>query len=302
MHLRVLHFLDSVIIIHVLTSLKCCETGNSACTACPSGSTTEGGVGSTSQNNCIDGTPPEPVMGRCDGGGSHWDFPHYANLQTAWSTCNNGVLHYQHSGTEWRYVCCADSWTFVENTNGQTYLYPPSGWCGPGTYYSGTACVNCPSDSSSPQESTDISACTCNAGFTGPDGGTCSACSEDTYKDVTGNSACTPCPSGQTTSGNTGSTAASECAAASNFPPGVSCIVTGYYTNQDWYGGTWTGSDTNYAALCLNACGSTRSSPCAGYVNVADMIYNCVDTGYTGWNSNTYYTTYLYSAHDAKCN
>ena len=36
--------------------------------------------------------------------------------------------------------------------------------------------------------------CTCNAGYTGPNGGTCSACETGKYKDSPGAGACTACP------------------------------------------------------------------------------------------------------------
>ena len=38
--------------------------------------------------------------------------------------------------------------------------------------------------------------CTCNAGFTGPNGGTCTACGAGTYKAVSGAGSCSDCPSG----------------------------------------------------------------------------------------------------------
>ena len=36
--------------------------------------------------------------------------------------------------------------------------------------------------------------CACIAGYTGPNGGTCTACEEGTYKDSPGPAACSTCP------------------------------------------------------------------------------------------------------------
>lgn len=58
-----------------------------------------------------------------------------------------------------------------------------------------TACDgNCPPDSTSPVGSDALADCVCNAGYTGPDGGGCTACEADEYKDVEGASACIDCP------------------------------------------------------------------------------------------------------------
>ena len=39
--------------------------------------------------------------------------------------------------------------------------------------------------------------CTCNKGYTGPDGATCTACITGSYKDVNGSTACTLCSRGK---------------------------------------------------------------------------------------------------------
>ena len=56
-----------------------------------------------------------------------------------------------------------------------------------------TTCVLCPGNSNSPNAS---SACTCNAGFSGQDGGMCTVCAADTFKNTSGSAACTPCSRG----------------------------------------------------------------------------------------------------------
>ena len=50
--------------------------------------------------------------------------------------------------------------------------------------------------SSSPAGSDAASDCACDAGFTGPNGGTCTACPAGTYKAASGAGSCSSCPSG----------------------------------------------------------------------------------------------------------
>eukprot|EP00961_Rhodomonas_salina_P261541 3535005-Rhodomonas_salina.1 len=72
--------------------------------------------------------------------------------------------------------------------------------CDAGQYLdmtAGTVCSTCPSSSSSsPMRSDDVTDCVCNAGYTGPDGGTCEACGVGTAKAVNGSSACVDCEAG----------------------------------------------------------------------------------------------------------
>ena len=58
-------------------------------------------------------------------------------------------------------------------------------------------CIACPPNSCSPADSIDITACQCNAGYTGPNGGTCSQCLAGTYKVGLGPASCTVCPAGK---------------------------------------------------------------------------------------------------------
>ena len=60
---------------------------------------------------------------------------------------------------------------------------------------SDTVCFQCPQNSTSPSASILITACQCNEGFTGPDGGPCSQCGTGTYKSGLGSATCESCPS-----------------------------------------------------------------------------------------------------------
>jgi len=58
-------------------------------------------------------------------------------------------------------------------------------------------CMTCPANSFSSVASVDISNCTCSEGYTGPNGGACSACKAGSYKDKNGSSPCTLCAAGK---------------------------------------------------------------------------------------------------------
>ena len=58
-----------------------------------------------------------------------------------------------------------------------------------------TACLSCPVNSNSPSQSSAVTACKCNVGYSGPDGDVCAPCAPGTYKDTIGPATCTSCPS-----------------------------------------------------------------------------------------------------------
>jgi hypothetical protein len=61
-----------------------------------------------------------------------------------------------------------------------------------------TECDNCPSNSAHALTGqTAVTACVCNTGFTGPNGGTCTQCVAGKYKAVVGTFACTDCGAGK---------------------------------------------------------------------------------------------------------
>ena len=57
-------------------------------------------------------------------------------------------------------------------------------------------CLSCPTDSSSSAGSDALADCLCNAGYTGPNGGTCTQCAAGKFKTTTGSAACTDCQPG----------------------------------------------------------------------------------------------------------
>lgn len=73
----------------------------------------------------------------------------------------------------------------------------PCAECARGTYkdwLGSQVCTTCPADSYTPfTGNTLLSNCTCNIGYTGPNGGPCPGCVGGKYKNVTGTSACITC-------------------------------------------------------------------------------------------------------------
>jgi hypothetical protein len=83
-----------------------------------------------------------------------------------------------------------------------------------------STCVVCPSNSNSPIASVALTSCTCNVGFTGPDGGACTACVAGKYKIATGSAVCADCAAGKysTTVGATLESTCVVCPSNSNSP------------------------------------------------------------------------------------
>ena len=94
-----------------------------------------------------------------------------------------------------------------------------SQWCsGSGAWFSrdnmkpsrdGAECLKCPDNSYSQADSTGITSCKCNAGWTGQDGSGCTQCASGKYKSSTGSSACLNCPDNSIS--NTSSTVITSC-------------------------------------------------------------------------------------------
>lgn len=88
--------------------------------------------------------------------------------------------------------------------------------CAAGTYLNvsaGSACVACPAGdrSISLPATIFVDGCLCNAGYTGPDGGNCTACGAGTFKALNGSGSCGACPI-DTFASSAGATACDACA------------------------------------------------------------------------------------------
>ena len=156
-----------------------------------------------------------------------------------------------------------------------------------------TTCESCPSSTYSPDGSGLLTNCTCNKGYTGPDGTACAVCTAGTYKNVTGSAACTLCPSGKysTASAATSALTCSDCPARTLSPRGSglldNCTCKEGYTGED--GGNCTAcpagtyKDALGSAEC-SGCLSSASTSAAASDNLTDCKCNAGYTGDDGGN------------------
>ena len=148
-------------------------------------------------------------------------------------------------------------------------------------YYSASTCESCPTNSISPVLSSSITACVCNAGWNGPDGGTCTQCLGGTYKAGTGNSGCLGCPTNSLSPAGSTTVTACICNAGSRGPAGGPCQCNAGYTGAN--GGTCSQCLVNHYKAGL---GPAACTPCQAHsVSVAGSIANTdcqCDAGYTG--------------------
>jgi hypothetical protein len=89
------------------------------------------------------------------------------------------------------------------------------------------SCLACPANSNSASSSSAITACTCNAGSTGPNGGPCAACVAGKFKTLTGIATCTDCGAGtySTAVGASGSSTCIACPSNSTSPAGSAALT-----------------------------------------------------------------------------
>ena len=137
----------------------------------------------------------------------------------------------------------------------------------------GSTCVSCPPHSSSPLESTSLSACKCDPGFTGPNGGPCSQCTAGTYKSSFGDSACDSCPLDSMSP--VGSDSASDCVCSGGFQGPTTPIVDN--------GGSGCTSD-NQCSACQGDCDSDSDCQpglkCWQRSQPDQTVPGCAKTGY----------------------
>ena len=270
-----------------------CETG-SWCSAgdkyqCPSSSTSAAGASAITNCTCIpgfrgaDGTICHACAANvwCFNGertecSAHSSSPARSSVQTA-CTCDAGYTG-QNGGT-----CTACSGGTYKDTEGDDGCTS----CGVNTYSAETAaidettCSSCPSNSVSSEGSDAQIDCTCDAGYTGPDGDTCDACAAGTYKTDIGSAVCTSCPEDTwSDEPHADENTCQNCSPHASSPSGsaaiTNCRCNAGYTGAD--GGTCaactagTYKDTKGSATCIN-CGTSRYGP----DNAATEEEQCID-------------------------
>lgn len=108
--------------------------------------------------------------------------------------------------------------------------------CDAGKYEESNVCKNCPDDSHSASQSSQITSCTCNVGYSGQDGGPCSECAKGYFKNKTGNAQCLSCPVAKYSDSPAQTSCASCPLKTSSIPPATSltsCACIPGYTGPD---------------------------------------------------------------------
>ena len=165
--------------------------GSSSCILCASGKySTE--PAKISETTCVD-CPAQSYSG----GGS--------NMMTN-CTCNKGYSGPDGSICQ---ACVAGTWKAV-NGSSSCILCASGKYSSEMGVISEATCVDCPAQSYSGGGSNMNTNCTCDKGYSGPDGSNCQACVSGTWKAVNGSSSCILCASGKY-SNETGEIAESTC-------------------------------------------------------------------------------------------
>jgi len=167
--------------------------GSALCQNCPAGSVDKGDVSlrDTSSNTCVE----------CEAGKYSLTITHCedcpANTQSPIgsadvSACICNIDYEKVNG-----VCSQCLAGYIKTVAGNELCTA----CGVATYDLNNACEPCPTNTSSPEASESISACTCIAGHTGNDGSPCASCEPGKFKPTTGSASCTACGPGTYYSG-----------------------------------------------------------------------------------------------------
>jgi len=168
------------------------------CTSCPENSVSPEGSSTATACECYyDYTGPWPDGAECtaceDG-----KYKPFLGSGDCINCPTNSICRF-------RLVNCTEGSTCTSGTQtGQTDIFCNAGYvkegstciaCAAGTYDANTSetCLPCPNYTTSASASTAYTDCKCNAGYTGADGGNCTACQANTYKNVSGSSQCEAC-------------------------------------------------------------------------------------------------------------
>lgn len=149
------------------------------------------------------------------------------------------------------------------------------------------ACTNCAAYSNSAAASVASTACTCNAGYTGSDGGPCLGCAANYYKVAAGSAICTACSSNMNSPVN--STAQTECLCNPGFtganggpctacPAGKWKVNSGSGACEDCVTGTYSVTVGKYDAICTTCPAFTSSAPGSSAVGACQCLAGYINT------------------------
>jgi len=153
---------------------------------------------------------------------------------------------------------------------------------------SSETCRSCPSNAFSPQGSTFLGACKCNAGWAGPDGGVCAQCAVGKYKEVVGSGPCTACEGGSTSALGSIQRTACKCIAGWTGPDGGPCqaCLAGTYKATDGSAACTTcpegSSHSQTGRLSINECNCR-----AGYFGSPGSCTACIAGKYSAATAST---------------
>ena len=124
-------------------------------------------------------------------------------------------------------------------------------------------CLTCPVNSgNNPAASTAESDCTCVAGTTGPNGGTCSQCAAGTHKAAPGTAVCDACPANSNSPVQSTSSTACKCNTGYNGPDGGDCTTCAMGRYKANTGYSATGCDDCESGKYLDTSGNDEESDC----------------------------------------
>ena len=208
------------------------SSGNFNCTKCPRNTylTLFGGNFLSQCQQCTDHS--SSLEGSRSNTSCHCNAGYYGNGQSGCNACPKGTYNSDPDKAEC-ISCPAGKFSVVE---GATEV--------------GT-CESCIANSHSLPKSTVKTACLCNAGFTGPNGGTvCNQCGFGTFKVSSGDGSCEDCGAGKYSATSARTTDCEECPA-----------------------GTFSGKTKNDAVSDCERCGTGKFSDVQGAISITTCTF-----------------------------
>ena len=255
--------------------------GNLASLPDPTGLTCTAGQGSCLSDGTICSVGAGGV-GTCGGGG---DTP-----VLGCSCAGTGSRRVGDSGSDGSCTACVmGTWKGVIGPSSCTL-------CAAGKYsnvsaqVSNETCSDCPANSHAPPGSSALTACICNAGYTGPDGGACIECPAGTFKEMSGSTPCMECARGKylNRSASISEEACIMCPQYSTSPLAspmiINCSCFRGYTNHDGNPACVSCTSGKFKSLngsapCLNCEAGTYSTKLAA--TSSDTCTSCIAGKYS---------------------
>jgi len=244
------------------------QTGSNNCTSCPAHSNSVNGSSATTGCKCNAGYTG-PDGGTC-------------------VACVAGTFKAS-NGSDACTQCAAGKYSAATGATSDSCAD-----CARDTYSSAdsTQCEACPSDTVSAALSSKETDCKCNAGYTGPDGGTCVACVAGTFKASNGSDACTQCAAGKYSAenGEISKTTCTDCPSNTYSPSGSGLLTN--CTCIKGYTPVSLGNDGVACSACVagtfkDVNGTAECTQCAAgeysTATAATSVSTCIDCP-----SNTY--------------